>query len=121
MILIAVDPNTPDLASRLNAQAGVIRTKHPLPIKKQRGRPGDPTDVAGVDAKKLAQWRKYRIVHLHKLLLNGNDLPKDRKQLAALMFPEEKDPRKRGQMLDRAKELLDEAFAAQRMIDAQTR
>jgi hypothetical protein len=121
MILIAVDPNTPDLESQLIAQARAVRTKHPLPIKKQRGRPNDSTDIPGIDENKVDQWRLHRIVSLHDCRLKGYDPRKDRKQLAAWMFPEEKEPRKQGQMLDRSAELLDEALLAQRVIDAQTR
>jgi hypothetical protein len=121
MILIAVDRNTPDLAQRLNDEAKAIRKMNPLPIKKQPGRPSDSTDVAGFGARKIEQWRAHRIVSLHELRLKGYDPCKKRKELAAWMFPEHKDQRKRGQMLDRSVELLDEALAAQRVLDAQTR
>jgi hypothetical protein len=120
MILIAVDPHTPDLEARLNTEAKNIRADFPQPIK-TRGRPSASTDIAGIDENKLKQWREHRVVFLHHLRLNGHDPGKARKQLAAWMFPEIKDPRKRGLKLDRAVELLDEALAAARMIDVQTR
>ena len=118
LTLIAVDPHTPNLSEGLGIEAKKIRAKHPLPIKKKRGRPSDPTNVAGIDANKLEQWRTHRICALHELRLSGY---KDRKQIAKWMFPEIKDQRKRGDKLDRAVELLDEALAAERVIDAQTR
>jgi hypothetical protein len=121
MILIAVDPNTPDLARRLGAEAEKIRKAHPLPIKKPPGRPSGTTDLVGIDANKLEQWRAHRILALHELRLSGYDPTKDRKQIAEWMFPEIKDQRKRGSKLDRAVEFLDEALAAARVIDAQTR
>jgi hypothetical protein len=121
MILIAVDRNTPNLKERLYEEAKAIRKKYPLPINNQRGHPGDPADVGGFDAGKVRQWRAHRIISLHELLLKGYDLHKDRKQLAAWMFPEQKDQRKRGLKLDRSAELLNEALVGQRVIDAQTR
>jgi hypothetical protein len=118
LILIAVDPHTPNLSERLGVEAKKIRAKHPLPMKKKRGRPSDQTNIAGIDADKLEQWRTHRIIALHELRLSGY---KARKQIAKWMFPEIKGQRKRGDRLDRAVELLDEALAAARMIDAQTR
>jgi hypothetical protein len=120
LILIAVDPHAPNLADKLNIEAKKIRAKYPLPIK-PRGRPSDSIDVVGIDANKVEQWRIHRIVALHELRLKGYDPRKERKQLAAWMFPEIRDKRKRGLKLDRAVELLDEALAATREIDAQTR
>jgi len=121
MILIAVDPNTPDLAERLLTETTKIWQQHPLPVKKGRGRPSDSTNVAGIDANKVEEWCTHRIVALHLLRLNGYDPRKRRKQVAAWMFPEIEDQRKRGGKLDRAEKLLDEALAAARVIDAQTR
>jgi hypothetical protein len=120
MILIAVDPNTPDLRKRLEKEVAAIRNKHPLPIK-GRGRPGKTTDVAGIEPVLVDQWRAHRIIALLHLQLSGHDPRTNRKQAAEWMFPEEKDQRKRGLKLDRALELLDQAIAACRMIDAQTR
>jgi hypothetical protein len=121
LILIAVDPHTPNLREKLHIEAKKIRAKYPLPIKKKRGRPTDSANIAGIDANKLEQWRAHRIVALHELGLRESDPKQGRKQIAKWMFPEIKDPRKRGQKLDRAVELLDEALAAARVIDAQTR
>jgi hypothetical protein len=120
MILIAVDPRTPDLRKRLTAEAKDIRAKHPLPIK-ARGRPSGSTDVAGINANKLGQWRYHRIVDLYDLIYEGHNPHKERKQLAAWLFSEIRDQRKRGENLDRAIDLLDEALAMLPMIDAQTR
>ena len=121
MVLIAVDPSTPNLLERLNGEAKAIRERHPLPIKKQRGRPSEPANVVGIDAVTIEQWRVHRIITLHELRLAGHDPRKNRKQLAAWMFPEVKDQRRRGLMLDRAVELLDGALAALAILDAQTR
>jgi hypothetical protein len=121
MILIAIDRNTPNLKKRLDEEAKTIRKEHPLPVNKQRGRPREPVDVVGFDAGKVRQWRAHRIISLHELLLKGYDLHRDRKQLAAWMFPEQKDQRKRGLLLDRSAKLLHEALVGQRVIDAQTR
>jgi hypothetical protein len=115
--LIAVDPNTPDLAKRLGTEAEKIRKAHPLPIKKPRGRPNKPGNIAI----SMNAWRVYRIVELHEFRLKGYDPRKERKQMAAWLYPEQKNERKRGEMLDRAVELLDEALAATRVVDAQTR
>ncbi len=119
MILIAIDPNTPNLVERLSAVVKAIRKRHPL--KKQRGRPSKAPDVPGIGLDTVGRWRDHRIVALHDLRLRGYDPRKDRKQLAAWMFPEQKDQRKRGQMLDRSRRLLDEALAGVRSLDAQTR
>jgi hypothetical protein len=120
MILIAVDPNTPDLAEKLSAEAKDIHAQHPLPIK-DRWRPSGSTDVAGIDAQKVEQWREHRIVDLYDLIIRGHDPCKERKQLAAWLFPEVEDRQARGKKLDRAVRLLNEALASMRMIDAQTR
>ena len=121
MILIAVDPNTPDLAKRLGIEAEKIRKAHPLPIKKRRGRPSKSGDIDIIPPETLNAWRVHRIVELHELRLRGNDPQKQRKQLAAWLFFEQKNQRARGEMLDQAVELLYEALAAARVIDAQTR
>jgi hypothetical protein len=123
MILIAVDPHTPDLRERLSAEAKDIRAKYPLP--KNRGRPSVSTDVAGIDDQKVVQWRDHRIVDLYDLIIKGHDPDKDRPRLAWWLFqddfPNKNDRRARGKKLDRAVELLNEALASMRMIDAQTR
>jgi len=121
MILIAVDPNTQDLAKRLGIEAEKIRKVHPLPIKKPRGRPSKSGNIATTTPETLNALRVHRIVELHELRLKGYDPQKQRKQLAAWLFPEQKNQRARGEMLDRAVELLDDALAAARAIDAQTR
>ena len=124
MILIAVDPHTPNLAERLSAEAKDIRAKHPLPIK-DRWRPRASPDVAGIDAQKLAQWRDHRIVDLYDLIIKGHDPHKERMRLAWWLFkddfPNIKDRRARGKKLDRAVDLLGEALSMLPMIDAQTR
>jgi hypothetical protein len=104
MILVAVDPRTPDLVKRLNAEAKDIRAKHLLPIK-ARGRPSGSTDVAGITGNKLGQWRYHRIVDLYDLINEGYDPHEERKQLAAWLFPG----------------IRDQALAMLPMIDAQTR
>jgi hypothetical protein len=121
MILIAVDPNTPDLAKRLGIQAEKIRKAHPLPIKKPRGRPSKSGDIDLIPPETLNAWRVHKIVELHELRLKGYDPQKQRKQIAAWLFPEQKHQRARGETLDRAVEILDDALAAARAIDAQTR
>jgi hypothetical protein len=121
MVLIAVDPNTPDLKTRLQLEATKIRKAHPLSIQRGRGRPSKSSDIAGVGAETLKQWRAYRIIELHELRLEGYDPQKERKQVAAWLFPEQRDQRKRGEMLDGAVRLLNEALASARIIDAQTR
>jgi hypothetical protein len=121
MILIAVDPNTPNLMGRLKEQAEEIRASHPLLIKRGRGRPSDATNVAGISEKTVREWRSHRIVALHELRLKGYDPHKERRQLAEWMFPNIKDHRSRGRKLDRAVELLDDALAALGVIAAQTR
>jgi hypothetical protein len=121
MILIAVDPNTPDLAKRLGIEAEKIRTAHPLPIKKPRGRSSKSGNVSGIGLDTLGAWRTHRIIELHELRLREFDPRKQRKQVAAWLFPEHQNQRARGKMLDRSVELLDEALAAARVIDAQTR
>jgi hypothetical protein len=123
MILIAVDLHTPDLAKRVGIELEDIRAKYPLP--KNRGRPSISIDVAGIDAPKVEQWRDHRIVDLYDLILKGHDPGKERMQLAWWLFkdvfPNVKDRQARGKKLDRALELLSEALASLRMIDAQTR
>jgi hypothetical protein len=124
MILIAVDPHTPGLVERLNAEAKDIRAKHPPSIK-DRWRPSTSTDVAGIDDQKVEQWRDHRIVDLYDFIIKGHDPGKERPQLARWLFqdvfPNAQDRRARGKKLDRAVELLNEALASMRMIDAQTR
>jgi hypothetical protein len=121
MILIVIDPNTPDLTKRLGIEAEKIRKAHPLPIKKRRGRPNKVGDIAITTLEILSAWSAHRIVELHELRLRDYDPQKQRKQLAAWLFPEQKNQRGRGEMLDRAVELLDDALAGARVIDAQTR
>jgi hypothetical protein len=121
MILIAVDPNTPDLTKRLGTEAEKIRQTHPLLIKKSRGRPSKSGNIGIINPAILNAWRVHRIVELHELRLKGYDPRKERKQMAAWLYPDQKNQRKRGEMLDRGVELLDEALAAARVIDAQTR
>jgi hypothetical protein len=121
MILIVVDPNTPDLAKRLRIETEKIRKAHPLPIRKGRGRPSKSGDIDIISPETLNAWRLYRIVALHELRLRGYDPQRQRKQLAAWLFPEQRNQLARGEMLDRAVELLDDALAAARAIDAQTR
>jgi hypothetical protein len=123
MILIAVDPHTPDLAKKVGIELKDIRAKHPLP--KTRGRPSASTDVAGIDAQKVEQWRDHRIVDLCDLIIKGHDPDKKRINLAWWLFKDvlryPSNRRARGKKLDRAVELLNEALASMRMIDAQTR
>jgi hypothetical protein len=69
----------------------------------------------------LNRWRSHRIIELHELRLQGYNPQKQRKQISYWLFPELNDQRKRGEKLDRAVELLDEALAGTRVIDAQTR
>jgi len=88
MILIAVDPHTPNLAERLSAEAKDIRAKHPLPIK-DRWRPRASTDVAGIDTQKLAQLRDHRIVDLYDLIIKGHDPHKERMRLAWWLFKDD--------------------------------
>jgi hypothetical protein len=126
MILIAVDPHTPNLVERLSAEADDIRARHPLPIK-DRGRPHTSSDVAGVDDQKLAQWRDHRIVDLYDLISKGHDPRKERLPLAWWLFkddyPNFQARRARGSKLDRAVDLLNQALSLPllRMMDAQTR
>ena len=121
MVLIAVDPNTPNLMERLKEQAEEIRASHPLLIKRGRGRPSDATNVTGISEETVREWRSHRIVTLHELRLKGHDPHKERKQLAEWMFPNIRDRRSRGRKLDRAVKLLDDALAALEVIAAQTR
>jgi hypothetical protein len=121
MILIAVDPNTPDLAKRLGTEAEKIRKTHPLPIKKPRGRSSKSANVSSIGLDTVGAWRTHRIIELHELRLRGFDPRTQRKQLAAWLFPEHQNPQARGKMLDRSVELLDEALAAVRVIDAESR
>jgi hypothetical protein len=81
MVLIAVDPSTPNLITRLNKEAKAIREKHPLPIKKPRGRPSEPADVPGIDAATIEQWRVHRIITLHELRLAGHHLERTENNL----------------------------------------
>jgi hypothetical protein len=121
MILIAVDPNTPDLAKRLRIEAEKIRKAHPSPIKKRRGRPNKSGDITVIPPEILNAWRTHRIVALLELRLRGYDPQRQRKQLAAWLYSEQKNQRARGEKLDQAVKLLDDALAAARAIDAQTR
>jgi hypothetical protein len=121
MVLVAVDPHTPDLEKRLAVEAKKVRQKYPLAGKRSRGRPNKSGDSAGLGAEALKQWRAHRIIELHELRLAGYDPRKKRKQVAAWLFPEQKNQRRRGEMLDRAVKLLDAALASTRVIDAQTR
>jgi hypothetical protein len=117
-IVITVDPHAPDLADKLKAEAKKIRRAHPLPIK-NRGHQG--TNAAGINESKMQQWSKHRLVELYDLMLMGYDPVKDRKKMAAWLFPEIRNPQGRGKKLDRAAKLLNEALDSVRMIDAQTR
>ena len=69
----------------------------------------------------MQQWSKHRLVELYDLMLMGYDPVKDRKKMAAWLFPEIRNPQGRGKKLDRAAKLLNEALDSVRMIDAQTR
>jgi hypothetical protein len=117
-IVITVDPHTPDLADRLNAEAKKIRRVHPLPTK-NRGRQG--TNAAGINESKVQQWRQHRLVELYDLIIMGYDPVEDPKQIAAWLFSEIKNQRRRGEKLDQAVKLLDEMLNSMRMIDTQTR
>jgi hypothetical protein len=123
MIAILVDPNAPNLEQQVNIEIGSIRAQHPLP--KTRGRPSVSTDVFGIDAQKVEQWRAHRIIDLYDLIIKGHDPGKERQQLAWWLFkdvfPNTTDRRARGKKLDRAVDLLDEALAMLPMINAQTR
>jgi hypothetical protein len=121
IILIAVDPNTPDLAKRIGTEAEKIRQTHPLLVKKSHGRPSKSGNIGIINPAILNAWRVHRIVELHELRLKGYDPRKERKQIAAWLYPEQKNQHKRGEMLDRAVDLLDGALTAARAIDAQTR
>jgi hypothetical protein len=121
MILIAVDPNTPNLASRLKEQARAIRKRHPLSPRKRKGRPSGLEDNFGIDDQDLNQWRNHRIISLLDLILMGFDPSKERKQLAFWLFPEIEDQDARGKKFDNARKHLDQARAASRIVDAQTR
>jgi hypothetical protein len=117
-IVITVDPHTPDLADKLNAEAKTIRRAYPLPIK-NRGHQG--SNAAGINESKVHQWRQHRLVELYDLIIAGYDPVKDRKQVGAWLFPEIRNQQARGKKLDRAVKLLNELLKSMRMIDAQTR
>jgi hypothetical protein len=121
MILIAVDPSTPNLVSRLVEQGRAIRKRHPLFPRKRKGRPAASEDISGIDDHDLDQWRNHRILALLDLLLMDFDPSKDRKQLALWLFPEIQNQAARGKKFDNARAHLAQARAASRVIDAQTR
>jgi len=121
MILIAVDPNVPDLAARLEQTAKAIRQSHPVPAARPPGRQAKTGDIDGFHEGDVRQWRDHRILALLDLVLVGHDPRSERKQLAAWLFPEIEDLRARGKKLDHAIKLLNALRAAVRVIDAQTR
>jgi hypothetical protein len=121
MVLIAVDPSVPDLHDRLRKIGQEIRAKHPLPLARPRGRPTISGDVDGVSVADLRAWRDHRILALAECIHIGNSPRKDRKQLAAWLFPEIKDQTERGKKLDKAAKLLEQLRASVRVIDSQTR
>ena len=65
-------------------------------------------------------WAEHRILALYDLKLMGYDLSKERKQLAAWLFPEIDGEKPRGDKFDRAKEYLDGAIALLPTLRAQS-
>jgi hypothetical protein len=120
MVLLAIDPNVPDLRVQLADVARKIRERYPPAVGLRRGRPSK-IDNAPVSDSKVDEWREHRIVALHELRLAGHDLRKKRKQVACWMFPDITGEKSRAAKLDRAVLLLDDALALARVIDAQTR
>lgn len=59
----------------------------------------------------LAALERHRILALFALQLRGHGLIAERKQLATWLFPTIEDEKARGDYYDRARKLLDEAFA----------
>jgi hypothetical protein len=64
-------------------------------------------------------WASHRILVLYDLKLMGYEFSKERKQLAAWLFPEINSDKQRGYKFDRAKEYLDEALSSLNTIRAQ--
>jgi hypothetical protein len=65
-------------------------------------------------------WEKHRILALYDLKLMGYDLSKDRKQLAAWLFQEISDEKRRGDKFDRAIKYLGAALSSLKTLRAQT-
>jgi hypothetical protein len=65
-------------------------------------------------------WREHRILALYDLKLMGYDLSKDRKQLAAWLFPEINDEKRRGDKFDRAIKYLKAALSSLNTLRTQT-
>lgn len=65
-------------------------------------------------------WKDHRILALYDLKLMSYDLSSERKQLAAWLFPEIDDEKKRGDKFDRAKEYLDTALSSLPALRAQS-
>ena len=86
-VLIAVDPNTPNIMERLSTEAKAIRANHPLPLERSPGRPSRSIDIH-IDDAKVQRWRDHRIVALYDFRLMGHHPSSQRKQVAAWMFPE---------------------------------
>jgi hypothetical protein len=121
MVLIAIDPNVPDLEARLRNVGQEIREQHPLPVTRPPGRPPKSGDIDGVCQADVHAWRDHRVLALRELEHMGYSPGKDRKQLARWLFPEIADETKRGRKFDKAVVLLEQLCAAVRVIDAQTR
>jgi len=68
----------------------------------------------------VTPWKEHRILALYDLRLLGYDLSRERKQLAAWLFPEIPDGKHRGDKFDRAREYLETALASLNTLRAQS-
>jgi hypothetical protein len=68
----------------------------------------------------VTPWKEHRILALYDLKLMDYDLSAERKQLAAWLFPEIDNEKKRGDKFDRAKEYLEAALASLNTLRAQS-
>jgi hypothetical protein len=66
-------------------------------------------------------WGAHRILALYDFKLLGYDFSKERKQLAAWLFPEINDDKQRGDKFDRAIEYLEAALSSLNTIRAQAK
>jgi hypothetical protein len=101
--VLEIDPNCPD---------EILFEKIATVLKRARNKPARRINTKA--------WAEHRILALYDLRLMGYDLSKDRKQLAAWLFPEINNEKPRGDKFDRANEYLKAAMASLNALRAQS-
>lgn len=109
-LVVEIDPAAPKdlLFSKISALLDTRRTSI------------EDTKLQSARRINVTPWKEHRILALYDLKLMDYDLSAERKQLAAWLFPEIDDEKRRGDKFDRAKEYLEAALASLGTLRAQS-